>query len=194
MTRRGRARRRTSASPTSWGDVVEYTFTIESTGGSALVVPGYGFLLNNELTDFNYDSRRKPNRVQGGKRPRSSISPTIVLRGGSRGWCRLARRLDDHHDGARAARRADRSRDLAAARDRGAAREPAQHAATDAEPAFLESPEAAALSARGHVVHAEPPRSARRPASSASAGAACSPRPSRCGAAAAARSVATRRR
>ena len=63
----------------SLGNVVSYTFTIESTGGSALVVPGFGFLLNNELTDFNYDSQTHPNRVEGGKRPRSSMSPTIVL-------------------------------------------------------------------------------------------------------------------
>jgi gamma-glutamyltranspeptidase/glutathione hydrolase len=61
------------------GNVVSYTFTIESTGGSALVVPGFGFLLNNELTDFNYDLLTHPNRVEGGKRPRSSMSPTIVL-------------------------------------------------------------------------------------------------------------------
>jgi gamma-glutamyltranspeptidase/glutathione hydrolase len=65
-----------------WGNVVSYTFTIESTGGSGLVVPGWGFLLNNELTDFNYDSTTHPNRVEGGKRPRSSMSPTIVLRSG----------------------------------------------------------------------------------------------------------------
>ena len=65
-----------------WGNVVSYTFTIESTGGSGLVVPGWGFLLNNELTDFNYDSTTHPNRVEGGKRPRSSMSPTIVLRDG----------------------------------------------------------------------------------------------------------------
>jgi gamma-glutamyltranspeptidase / glutathione hydrolase len=65
-----------------WGNVVSYTFTIESTGGSGIVVPGYGFLLNNELTDFNYDSTTHPNNVKGGKRPRSSISPTIVLRNG----------------------------------------------------------------------------------------------------------------
>jgi hypothetical protein len=60
-------------------NVVSYTFTIESTGGSGLVVPGYGFLLNNELTDFNFDSLTHPNRVEGGKRPRSSMAPTIVL-------------------------------------------------------------------------------------------------------------------
>jgi gamma-glutamyltranspeptidase / glutathione hydrolase len=64
------------------GNVVSYTFTIESTGGSALVVPGFGFLLNNELTDFNYDSLTHPNRVEGDKRPRSSMSPTIVLDNG----------------------------------------------------------------------------------------------------------------
>ena len=65
-----------------FGNVVSYTFTIESTGGSGLVVPGFGFLLNNELTDFNFDSTTHPNRVEGGKRPRSSMSPTIVLRSG----------------------------------------------------------------------------------------------------------------
>ncbi len=64
------------------GNVVSYTFTIESTGGSGLVVPGYGFLLNNELTDFNFDSTTHPNRVEGGKRPRSSMAPTIVTKGG----------------------------------------------------------------------------------------------------------------
>ena len=63
-----------------WGNVVSYTLTIEQTGGSGIVVPGRGFLLNNELTDFTavYDAK-DPNRIQGGKRPRSSMSPTIVL-------------------------------------------------------------------------------------------------------------------
>jgi gamma-glutamyltranspeptidase / glutathione hydrolase len=65
-----------------WGNVVAYTFTIESTGGDGIVVPGWGFLLNNELTDFNYDSTTHPNHADGGKRPRSSISPTIVTRNG----------------------------------------------------------------------------------------------------------------
>jgi gamma-glutamyltranspeptidase / glutathione hydrolase len=64
------------------GNVVAYTFTIESTGGNGVVVPGWGFLLNNELTDFNFDSLTHPNRVEGGKRPRSSMSPTIVLQDG----------------------------------------------------------------------------------------------------------------
>ncbi len=66
-----------------WGNVVAYTLTIEQTGGSGIVVPGRGFLLNNELTDFTteYDAS-DPNRIQGGKRPRSSMSPTIVLEKG----------------------------------------------------------------------------------------------------------------
>ena len=66
-----------------WGNVVEYTLTIEQTGGSGMVVPGRGFLLNNELTDFStvYDGQ-DPNRIQPGKRPRSSMSPTIVLKDG----------------------------------------------------------------------------------------------------------------
>ncbi|CUR57384.1 Gamma-glutamyltranspeptidase [metagenome] len=66
-----------------WGNVVEYTLTIEQTGGSGITVPGHGFLLNNELTDFSttYDAA-DPNRIQPGKRPRSSMSPTIVLKDG----------------------------------------------------------------------------------------------------------------
>ncbi|MGY2873786.1 gamma-glutamyltranspeptidase / glutathione hydrolase [Marmoricola sp. URHA0025 HA25] len=66
-----------------WGNIVEYTLTIEQTGGSGMVVPRRGFLLNNELTDFSavYDPT-DANRIDPGKRPRSSISPTIVLRHG----------------------------------------------------------------------------------------------------------------
>jgi gamma-glutamyltranspeptidase/glutathione hydrolase len=66
----------------SQGNVVSYTFTIESTGGNAIVVPGFGFLMNNELTDFNFDSTTHPNRADADKRPRSSMSPTIVTRDG----------------------------------------------------------------------------------------------------------------
>jgi gamma-glutamyltranspeptidase / glutathione hydrolase len=69
-----------------WGNVVEYTLTIEQTGGAGIVVPGRGFLLNNELTDFNTTSfpvpESDPNRLEPGKRPRSSMSPTIVLADG----------------------------------------------------------------------------------------------------------------
>ncbi|MDR7081005.1 gamma-glutamyltranspeptidase/glutathione hydrolase [Arthrobacter ginsengisoli] len=64
-----------------WGNVVEYTLTIEQTGGSGIVVPGRGFLLNNELTDFStVYNPTDPNRIEPGKRPRSSMSPTIVLK------------------------------------------------------------------------------------------------------------------
>ena len=63
-----------------WGNIVTYTLTIEQTGGSALTVPGRGFLLNNELTDFDLapTSADAPNAPGGGKRPRSSMAPTIV--------------------------------------------------------------------------------------------------------------------
>ncbi len=64
-----------------WGNVVSYTLTIEATGGSGIVVPGRGFLLNNELTDFN-STGDGPNLPAPGKRPRSSMSPTIVLDNG----------------------------------------------------------------------------------------------------------------
>jgi len=63
------------------GNVVSYTFTIESWGGSGIVVPGYGFLLNNELTDFDF-SGPHPNVPEAGKRPRSSMAPTIALKNG----------------------------------------------------------------------------------------------------------------
>ena len=64
-----------------FGNVVSYTFTIEQTGGSGMVVPGRGFLLNNELTDFNFTTGTA-NSPAPGKRPRSSIAPTIVFRNG----------------------------------------------------------------------------------------------------------------
>ncbi|WP_200915003.1 gamma-glutamyltransferase [Jeongeupia sp. HS-3] len=63
------------------GNIVAYTFTIEDWGGSGIVVPGYGFLLNNEMTDFDF-SGPAPNVAEAGKRPRSSMSPTIVLKDG----------------------------------------------------------------------------------------------------------------
>ena len=64
----------------SEGNVASETSTIEDIFGSGLMVSGY--YLNNELTDFNIipdkDGCLTANRVQGGKRPRSSMSPTIV--------------------------------------------------------------------------------------------------------------------
>jgi gamma-glutamyltranspeptidase/glutathione hydrolase len=83
------------------GNMVALTTTIEDNLGSGVVVPGRGFLLNNELTDFSFDAasgrgagyanrpeggkRRRASALGvdaysvGGKRPRSSMSPTIVL-------------------------------------------------------------------------------------------------------------------
>jgi gamma-glutamyltranspeptidase/glutathione hydrolase len=62
------------------GEVVSYTSTIESAFGSGLFVGG--FYLNNELTDFDFapdkNGRASANRVEGGKRPRSSMAPTLV--------------------------------------------------------------------------------------------------------------------
>ena len=134
------------------GNVVSYTYTIESTGGNGVVVPGWGFLLNNELTDFNFDSLTHPNRVEGGKRPRSSMSPTIVLDdgqpflalgspGGSMIITTVLQILVDRLDlgatlpQAIAAPRASQRNTLL----------------TAAEPAFINSPEGQALVARfGH--------------------------------------------
>ena len=63
------------------GNAVTYTSTIESGFGSGLMAGGY--YLNNELTDFDMqpelDGRMVANRVEGGKRPRSSMSPTLVF-------------------------------------------------------------------------------------------------------------------
>ena len=89
-----------------WGNVVSMTTTIEENFGSGVLVPGRGFLLNNELTDFtptpaDATGRLYANRPQGGvrqrrtalgadaysyggKRPMSSMSPTIMLNGTTR--------------------------------------------------------------------------------------------------------------
>lgn len=63
-----------------WGNVVEYTLTIEQIGGNGMVVPGRGFLLNNELTDFSAvpGVLPDPNLPGPGRRPRSSMAPTLV--------------------------------------------------------------------------------------------------------------------
>ncbi|MEL7690057.1 gamma-glutamyltransferase [Citromicrobium bathyomarinum] len=62
------------------GTMISYTSTIESAFGSGLMVDG--FYLNNELTDFSrsptVDGKLVANRVEGGKRPRSSMSPVVV--------------------------------------------------------------------------------------------------------------------
>jgi len=64
-----------------YGSAVAMTTTVESAFGSRQMVRG--FLLNNQLTDFSYASRDQDgpiaNRVQGGKRPRSTMTPTMVF-------------------------------------------------------------------------------------------------------------------
>ncbi len=73
------------------GNIVTYTNTIESAWGTGLMVPGFGFLLNNELTDFNRLPRANPdpdsfnpgaNDVAPAKRPRSSMAPTMIFKNG----------------------------------------------------------------------------------------------------------------
>jgi gamma-glutamyltranspeptidase/glutathione hydrolase len=138
-----------------WGNIAEYTLTIEQIGGSAMVVPGRGFLLNNELTDFNFTptqgSAPDPNLPAPGKRPRSSMSPTILLDHGrpflavgSPGGATiittvlqiLVNRLDfgmSLPDAIAAPRASQRN-----------------GARTDVESAFLNTPEAAGLAALGY--------------------------------------------
>ena len=72
-----------------WGNVVSTTTTMEYTWGSGITVPGYGFLLNNELTDFNFvpsadaaDGNPGANDVAPYKRPRSSMAPTLLFKNG----------------------------------------------------------------------------------------------------------------
>jgi len=62
-----------------WGNVVSYTTTIEQLFGTGIMVPGYGILLNNELTDFDAVPGGA-NEVQPNKRPLSSMTPTIVFK------------------------------------------------------------------------------------------------------------------
>lgn len=62
------------------GGAVALTCTNEQEFGSAVVAPGTGILLNNELTDFG--PAGTANEPRGGKRPRSSMSPTLVVEGG----------------------------------------------------------------------------------------------------------------
>ena len=68
----------------AFGNALSMTTTIESGFGSRVMTRG--FLLNNELTDFSRVPKKngKPvaNRVEGGKRPRSSMAPTIVFKDG----------------------------------------------------------------------------------------------------------------
>jgi gamma-glutamyltranspeptidase/glutathione hydrolase len=135
-----------------WGNVVSYTNTIEQLAGSGITVPNRGFLLNNEMTDFDFAPSAPgvydPNLPAPGKRPRSSMNPTIVFKDGapyftvgSPGGATiittvlqiLVNRIDF-----------GMSLPQAIAAPRASQR---NGALTDAEPAFLATPEASALTA-----------------------------------------------
>ncbi|MER5464714.1 gamma-glutamyltransferase [Streptomyces sp. NPDC002668] len=144
-----------------WGNVVAYTLTIESTGGSGITVPGRGFLLNNELTDFSFapadPAVHDPNLPGPGKRPRSSISPTIVLDHGrpvlavgSPGGATIITTVLQTLTG-----RLDRGLPLvdAIAAPRASQR---NQATTELEPALWNSPLRAELEAIGHAFRQNP--------------------------------------
>ncbi|MGZ8341315.1 MAG: gamma-glutamyltransferase [Telluria sp.] len=132
------------------GNVVAYTFTIESWGGSGITVPGYGFLLNNELTDFDF-SAPHPNVPEAGKRPRSSMAPTIALRngkpaftvgspGGSTIITTVLQTIVNHVDFGMPM---DRALDAPRLSQRNSG-------VTDVEPGFAATPQARALEQLGH--------------------------------------------
>lgn len=144
-----------------WGNVVAYTLTIEQTGGSGITVPGRGFLLNNELTDFSpvpaTPGVHDPNLPGPGKRPRSSMSPTIVLKhgkpvvalgspGGATIITTVLQTLTNH---------LDRGMPLvdAIAAPRASQRNAAQ---TEAEPGLMDSGTRAQLEKLGHSFKANP--------------------------------------
>ncbi|MBA4187745.1 MAG: gamma-glutamyltransferase [Planctomycetaceae bacterium] len=73
------------------GMAVSNTYTLENSYGNRVVVPGAGYILNNEMTDFNpkpgFTTTKgqigtKPNRIEPGKRMLSSMTPVIVLKDG----------------------------------------------------------------------------------------------------------------
>ena len=131
------------------GNVVAYTFTIEDWGGSGMVVPGYGFLLNNELTDFDFTGPH-PNVPEAGKRPRSSMTPTLALKdgkpafsigspGGSTIITTVLQTIVNHVD---LGMRMDQAVDAPRLSQRNGA-------TTDIEPGYADSAQANALAQRG---------------------------------------------
>jgi gamma-glutamyltranspeptidase/glutathione hydrolase len=144
-----------------WGNVVSFTTTIEQYGGSGITVPGYGFLLNNELTDFNFTPLQAgvpdPNLPGPGKRPRSSMSPTIILQdgtpilsvgspGGATIITTVAQVITEYLD-----------RDLSLVDAIAAPRLSSRNGTENAEQALLSSPEGAALRAQGHLLALQDP-------------------------------------
>jgi gamma-glutamyltranspeptidase/glutathione hydrolase len=140
------------------GNIASYTLTIEATGGSGITVPGRGFLLNNELTDFDFSAAPgvlTANLPAPGKRPRSSMAPTIVLDDGkpllalgSPGGATIITAVLQT-----LLNRLDFNQDLAAAI--AAPRLSPRNATVEAEPAFLQR-YGPALEALGHRITANP--------------------------------------
>jgi gamma-glutamyltranspeptidase/glutathione hydrolase len=145
------------------GNVVAYTCTIEYEGGNGIVVPGYGFLLNNELTDFDVPptpGAAHANIPEPGKRPRSSMSPTLVFKegtpvlalgspGGSTIITTVAQTLVNHLD-----LRMPLLEAVAAPR---ISQRNTPDGVTQVEAEFLETPEATALKEKGHAFAPAPP-------------------------------------
>jgi gamma-glutamyltranspeptidase/glutathione hydrolase len=139
------------------GNIVSYTCTIEFEGGNGMVVPGHGFLLNNELTDFTVPANAStvhPNVLEPGKRPRSSMAPMIVVKdgkpvlalgspGGATIITTVLQILINHLDLGMSIEEA-----LAAPR---VSQRNSMDATSTAEPLFTASDEAAALQALGHM-------------------------------------------
>ena len=143
-----------------WGNAVSYTLTIEQTGGSGITVPGWGFLLNNELTDFNFAPLQAgvpdPNLPGPGKRPRSSMSPTIILDhgslrlvlgspGGATIITTVTQVLTEYLD-----------RGMSVLDAIAAARLSSRNGTEQAEPALYSSTDAATLSLMGHYMTSTP--------------------------------------
>lgn len=140
------------------GNIVSYTCTIEYEGGNGIVVPDHGFLLNNELTDFTIPpdpSAPHPNVIEPGKRPRSSMSPTLVLKdgkpelalgspGGSTIITTVLQILVNYIDQGLPIDKA-----LSAPR---LSQRNSGDGSTDAETAFLSAPEAEGLTSLGHAL------------------------------------------
>ena len=120
------------------GNAVAVTYTLNGNFGAAVVAPGTGFLLNNEMDDFTVKPgapnlfglvQGKANAIAPGKRPLSSMTPTIVERDGALvARARQSGRAADHHLGARNDHQHRRFRPVAARRGRGAAVSPAMAA------------------------------------------------------------------
>ena len=135
-----------------WGNVVAYTFTIESTGGAGLVVPGYGFLaeqrahgLQLRLADPPEPGRRREASAQLDEPDdRPSARQAAAVR-------RLAGRIDDHHDRPPDPGRPARPRPDAPRGDRRPAASQRNTTTTQAEPAFLRPPRRRAAGARARV-------------------------------------------